>query len=181
MDAQQFEELEAKIRDTTMLVTRLREDKRRLQQENARLRERVAELEEELQEAYAEELPQGSDLERLLRQLDALQQDDDDDAAVLSSGAHTAASQTPEVADSVVPEDNDPLRVGAFYEQQGQFAEAVNVYQHILDNDAENVEAMQRLATLLEKLNRNAEASRLWQKIWQMHQAKPTTKRRWLR
>ena len=48
-------------------------------------------------------------------------------------------------------------------------------------SDAENVEAMQRLATLLEKLNRNAEASRLWQKIWQMHQAKPTTKRRWLR
>ena len=49
MYAEKFELLEAKIRETAMLVSRLREEKRQLEQENEQLRVRIAELEEQLQ------------------------------------------------------------------------------------------------------------------------------------
>jgi tetratricopeptide (TPR) repeat protein len=176
MYAQKLELLEAKIRETAILVTRLREEKQRLQQESTRLRERLAELEEELQHVYTDDASPGPNLEHLLRQLDSLQQDDDE------IQPRPAAQQ--EVQNSVkaeTPDTNDPFRIGIFYEQQGRLAEAASVYQHILDADPDNLEATQRLATLLEKLNRNTEAARLWNKIWKMHQARTTTKRRWLR
>jgi tetratricopeptide (TPR) repeat protein len=179
MYAQQFALLEAKVRDIAILVTQLREEKRRLQQENTRLRERVAELEEELQDAYTDDGPRESDLERLWRQLESLQQDDDE--AAMQPGPMPIPQRASKPPDTAVPESTDPIHVGTFYEQQGQFEEAINVYQHILDRDVDNLEATHRLATLLEKLNRNTEAARLWQKIWQMHQAKTPTKRRWLR
>jgi tetratricopeptide (TPR) repeat protein len=176
MYARKLELLEAKIRETAILVTQLREEKRRLQQENTRLRERLAELEEELQNAYADDVPQGPDLDHLLRQLESLQQDDDD----IQPHPPAIRQSVQDNAEAEVP-DNDPFRVGTFYEQQGQLEEAVNIYQHILEADPDNLEATQRLATLLEKLNRNTEASRLWNKIWKMHQARATTRRRWLR
>ena len=49
MYAEKFELLEAKIRETAMLVSRLREEKRQLEWENEQLRARVAELEAQLQ------------------------------------------------------------------------------------------------------------------------------------
>ena len=45
------------------------------------------------------------------------------------------------------------------YEQQGQYEPAIYAYQRALEIDGENLEAAQRLAFLLEKLNRDAEAS----------------------
>jgi len=48
MYAEKFELLEAKIRETAMLVSRLREEKRQLEWENEQLRVRVAELEAQL-------------------------------------------------------------------------------------------------------------------------------------
>lgn len=176
MYAQKLELLEAKIRETAILVTRLREEKRRLQQENTRLRERLAELEEELQHAYTDDASPGPNLEHLLCQLDSLQQDDNE-----SQPRPAARQEVQHSVEAEVPDTDDPFRIGIFYEQQGQLEEAVSVYQHILDADPDNLAATQRLATLLEKLNRNTEASRLWNKIWKMHQARTTTKRRWLR
>ena len=74
MYAEKFELLEAKIRETAMLVSRLREEKRQLEWENEQLRARVTEL-----EAHLEGSPQASDryepdLDHLLEQLDTLQQ-----------------------------------------------------------------------------------------------------------
>ena len=54
MYAEKFELLEAKIRETAMLVSRLREEKRQLEQENEQLRERLYELEEELRRAQTD-------------------------------------------------------------------------------------------------------------------------------
>ena len=55
MYAEKFELLEAKIRETAMLVSRLREEKRQLEGENEQLRARIAELEEHLQRSQGVE------------------------------------------------------------------------------------------------------------------------------
>ena len=46
MDAEKFELLEARIRETALLVTRLREEKQRVEDENAQLRAYAEQLEE---------------------------------------------------------------------------------------------------------------------------------------
>ena len=75
----------------------------------------------------------------------------------------------------------DHLALGVLYEQQGQYDQAIGELQLALEIDATNLEAAQRLAFLLEKLNRDAEASPLWDKIWAMREAQANPKRRRLR
>ena len=74
MYAEKFELLEAKIRETAMLVSRLREEKRQLEWENEQLRARIAELEAQLQGSQREADRYEPDLDHLLEQLDTLQQ-----------------------------------------------------------------------------------------------------------
>jgi tetratricopeptide (TPR) repeat protein len=75
----------------------------------------------------------------------------------------------------------DHVQRGRLYEQQGQYEPAINAYQCALEVDGENLEAAQRLAFLLEKLNRDAEAAALWDRIWAMRDAQATNRRRRLR
>ena len=80
------------------------------------------------------------------------------------------------------PRDADyHFQLGTLYEQKGQFEQAISEYQRTLEFESENLDAAQRLAFLLEKLNRDAEAAPLWDKIWAMREAQSTTKRRRLR
>jgi tetratricopeptide (TPR) repeat protein len=175
MYAEKFELLEARIRETAMLVSRLREEKRQLEWENEQLRARIAELEEQLQRSQGVEERYVPSLDNLLQQLDTLQQ-----------GEESAQVAPPPTAPPEVPE-GDPRRIedavqcGMLYEQQGQYEPAIHAYQHALEADSENLDAAQRLAFLLEKLNRDAEAAALWDKIWAMREAQSTTRRRRLR
>jgi tetratricopeptide (TPR) repeat protein len=176
MYAEKFELLEAKIRETAMLVSRLREEKRQLEQENEQLRERLEELEAELRHSREDTARYVPNLDSLLQQLDTLQ------AGVESS--KSPAPLTPSLhelmpKEAKVPEDH--FQLGIFYEQKGQLEQAISEYRRALEFDAENLEAAQRLAFLLEKLNRDAEASPLWDKIWAMREAQSNTKRRRLR
>ncbi len=175
MYAEKFELLEAKIRETAMLVSRLREEKRQLEWENEQLRARIAELEEHLQRSQGVEERYVPSLDNLLQQLDTLQQ-----------GEESAQAAPPPMAPPEVPGGDprsieDSVQRGMLYEQQGQYEPAIHAYQHALEVDGENLEAAQRLAFLLEKLNRDAEAAALWDKIWAMREAQSTTRRRRLR
>lgn len=175
MYAEKFELLEAKIRETAMLVSRLREEKRQLEWENEQLRARVTELESHLQGSQQVSDRYEPDLDHLLEQLDTLQQGEEP-----ARGA--PAPMAPEE-----PSEHDPTQVedhvqrGRLYEQQGQYEPAINAYQRALEVDGENLEAAQRLAFLLEKLNRDAEAAALWDRIWAMRDAQATNRRRRLR
>ena len=175
MYAEKFELLEAKIRETTMLVSRLREEKRQLEWENEQLRAHIAELEAQLQGSQ-----QGADryvpnLDHLLEQLDTLQQDEE---SVRPAPVPTAPQESP-ARDPKQVEDH--VQRGMLYEQQGQYELAIHAYQRALEVEGENLEAAQRLAFLLEKLNPDAEAATLWDKIWAMREAQATTRRRRLR
>ena len=168
---EKFELLEAKIRETTMLVSRLREEKRQLEWENEQLRARVVELEAHLEHAGNTEARYVPNLDHLLEQLDTLQQEE----------AASPASVPAAPALDPGPPPEDLVQRGVVLEQQGHYESALTAYQRALDLDGEDLEAAQRLAFLLEKLNRDAEAAALWDKIWAMRDSQPATRRRRLR
>ena len=175
MYAEKFELLEAKIRETAMLVSRLREEKRQLEWENEQLRARVTELETHLQGSQQVPDRYEPDLDHLLEQLDTLQQGEEPARAA----PDPMAPQEPSGYDPTQVEDH--VQHGRLYEQQGQYEPAIHAYQRALEVDGENLEAAQRLAFLLEKLNRDAEAAALWDRIWAMRDAQATNRRRRLR
>jgi tetratricopeptide (TPR) repeat protein len=175
MYAEKFELLEAKIRETAMLVSRLREEKRQLEWENEQLRARVTELEAQLQGSQQTSDRYEPDLDHLLEQLDTLQQGEEPPRAI-------PAPMAPQESSGHEPTQmEDQVQRGRLYEQQGQYEPAIQAYQRALEVDGENLEAAQRLAFLLEKLNRDAEAAALWDRIWAMRDAQATGRRRRLR
>ena len=174
MYTEKFELLEAKIRETARLVARLREEKWQLEQENAQLREHIQGLEEDLQRFQGHHGGESEpDLDHLLQELDTLQHGD--------KLPPTEVDMLPR-RESPAPEGRaDVLQRATLYEQKGQFDQAIDAYQRALEVDPDNLEVMQRLAFLLEKLNRDAEASPLWDTIWAMRDPASPTKRRRLR
>jgi tetratricopeptide (TPR) repeat protein len=175
MYAEKFELLEAKIRETAMLVSRLREEKRQLEQENEYLRERLDTLEKELRRSRNDSSQYVPNLDSLLQQLDTLHE------TAPTPRVPQATAPVPAPPSPPPPEtkpSRDPFELGAAYEQKGQFEQAIRAYQRVLEQDPDNLEATQRLAFLLEKLNRDAEASPLWDKIWAMREVQTTPKRR---
>ena len=175
MYAEKFELLEAKIRETAMLVSRLREEKRQLEWENEQLQARIAELEVQLQGSQRTADRYEPDLDHLLEQLDTLQHGEE------SPQTAPAPTASQESLGPAQPQGEDHVQRGLLYEQQGQYESAINAYQRALEIDGENLEAAQRLAFLLEKLNRDAEAAALWDKIWAMREAQSPGRRRRLR
>lgn len=177
MYAEKFELLEAKIRETAILVSRLREEKWQLEQENEQLRERVFELEEEARQSREDAARYVPNLDSLLLQLETLH--NDSQSALPTADTVTIAIQ--ELLGKETRDARDHFQLGVLYEQKGQFDQAIGEYQRTLEFESENLEAAQRLAFLLEKLSRDAEAAPLWDKIWAMREAQSTTKRRRLR
>jgi tetratricopeptide (TPR) repeat protein len=175
MYAEKFELLEAKIRETAALVSRLREEKRQLEQENEQLRERIEAL-EEMRRTHDDAGRYMPNLDSLLQQLDTLQADGQ---RIQGTDPVTTAMQELLVKEAKSAEEH--FQLGTLLEQKGQLEQAITAYQHTLDVDPHNLEAAQRLAFLLEKLNRDAEASPLWDKIWAMRETQSPTKRRRLR
>jgi len=173
MDAEKFELLDARIRETTLLVSRLREEKRQAEEENAQLRQRIVELETALQEVETSASRYAPDIDSLLAQLDTLHSDDD---APLADPV-TAAIDEMEARPSKSPDDYYEL--GRLHEQKSHYDQAIAAYQAGLRLHPQHLDAMQRLAFLLEKLNRDAEAAPWWDKIWAMQgeQANPRRRR----
>lgn len=174
MDAEKFELLDAKIRETTILVSRLREEKRQVEEENARLRQRIVELETALQEVEASASRYAPDIDSLLAQLDTLHSDADPPPPAVDPVA--AAIEDMEARPSKGPDDFYEL--GRLHEQKSYYEQAIAAYQEGLRLDPQHLDAMQRLAFLLEKLNRDAEAAPWWDKIWAMQGAQANPRRR---
>lgn len=173
MDAEKFELLEARIRETAGLVMRLREEKQRVEEENAELRAHIRELEQALQQAQEMGSRYAPNIDSLLEQLDTLHAEEEGrvtaDAVTVAIGE--LQTREPKGADEY-------FELGQLYEQQGQFEQAIDAYQDTLRLEAENLEAVQRLAFLLEKLNRDTEAAPLWDKVWAMQEAQANPRRR---
>ena len=200
MSPDKYALLEEKIRQTAILVGQLREENQRLVEENEQLRQHIAVLEEEARRngpAAAETAP---DLDHLLAQLDTLHQ-----TGPQTPPVHTADTCQPQSATRDVPvveeeeppareeepqdgesQDEEPrtaeeyFQLGKTYERRGQFEPAVQIYQQLLEADENNLDVAQRLAFLLEKLNRDEEAAPLWDRIWRMRAGR-SRRQRWSR
>ncbi len=195
MYAEKFELLEAKIRETAMLVSRLREEKQQLEWENEHLRARVAELESHIQGVAGAEPPYEPEIDHLLEQLDTLQQDAD--MPPRSTASPLGVAPTPSVVQSspsrTQPESplepppraltllEEHVQRGMLHEHAGEYEPAISAYQRALEVDGENLDVAQRLAFLLEKLNRDVEAAAVWDKIWAIRGAQTPPRRRRLR
>ena len=185
MSAEKYALLEARIRQTASLVARLREENQLLVQENEQLCERVAELEEELRRVRRPGAESAPNLDQLLAQLDTLHQADLPPRTVETVGTYEPepapddmAAGEPQAEEPQTEEDY--FHLGTTYERRGQFESAVQVYQQLLEADSNNLEVAQRLAFLLEKLNRDAEAAPLWDRIWTLRAGR-SSRQRWSR
>ena len=187
MSADKYALLEARIRQTASLVGQLRDENQQLMQENERLRERVAALEEEVRKARRTEAVTAPELDELLAQLDTLHQGESPALAAKPPEAREAASPAGDAATAEEePHGEEPqtaeesFQLGKTYERQGRFESAVEIYQQLLDADGNNLDVAQRLAFLLEKLNREDEAAPLWDRIWKMRAGR-SRRQRWSR
>jgi tetratricopeptide (TPR) repeat protein len=174
MDAEKFELLDAKIRETAVLVSRLREEKRQAEAENAQLRQRIVELETALREVEANTSRYAPDIDDLLAQLDTLH--NDADVPAVEADPVGAAIDDLEAKPGKGP--GDYYELGRLREQKGHYDQAIAAYQEGLRLDPKHLDAMQRLAFLLEKLNRDAEAAPWWDKIWAMQGSQANPRRR---
>lgn len=187
MSAEKYALLEARIRQTASLVARLREENQLLVQENEQLCERIAELEEELRRVRRPGAESAPNLDHLLAQLDTLHQADlpprTGETYESEPAANDLAAEEPQAEEPQAEEpqtEEDYFHLGTTYERRGQFESAVQVYQQLLEADNNNLEVAQRLAFLLEKLNRDAEAAPLWDRIWTLRAGR-SNRQRWSR
>jgi tetratricopeptide (TPR) repeat protein len=184
MSAEKYALLEARIRQTASLVARLRDENQLLVQENEQLCERIAELEGELQRARRPGAESTPDFDHLLEQLDTLHQADSPptvekvEAYEPEPATDDVPAEEPEAEEPRTEEDY--FQLGTTYERRGQFESAIQIYQQLLEADDNNLEVAQRLAFLLEKLNRDEEAAPLWDRIWTMRAGR-SNRQRWSR
>jgi tetratricopeptide (TPR) repeat protein len=155
MFPERFQELEEKIRLTAELVSQLKQEKLQLEQKNQDAEKRIAELEDEIKRLRAERPSTSPSMDTLIQHLNTRPGDDQEQAL------HR-------LTESLVKEPNNIkvlFELGNAYERQGMYEQAIQEYRKVLKIDADFVDAIEHLAFLLEKLNRDHEASPLWERI----------------
>lgn len=164
MFPERFKELEEKILLIADLVAQLRQAKQQLEHDKAQLerqyqeaQKRIADLEDELKRVRAERLSNRPSTEALLQQLTAKQSD--------LPPQDQALHRLTDVLDKEPNNVNALFELGSIYERQGMYEQAIDEYRKVLKIDPDFVDAIEHLAFLLEKLNRDNEASPLWERI----------------
>ncbi len=151
---EKFQELEAKIRLTVELVSRLKAEKLQLERKNQEAEKRIAELELEVKRLRAER-------DANVPSMGYLQQ------AEAPHGDHQDQT-VHRLLESLVKDPNNVqtlFELGKMYERQGIYEKAILEYRKALKLNPDFVDAIEHLAFLLEKLNRDNEASPLWDRI----------------
>ncbi len=155
MFPEKFQELEDKIRLTAELIAQLKQEKLQLEQKHQEAEQRVAELEGEIKRLRAERQATSAPMNTLIQQLNTRPAD--------------AQDQTlHRLTETLVKEPNNVkalFELGSAYERQGMYEQAIQEYRKALKLNPDFVDAIEHLAFLLEKLNRDNEASPLWERI----------------
>ena len=155
MFPEKFHELEDKIRQTAELMAQLRQEKMQLEQKNQEAEKRIAELEGDIKHLRAERQPTSPPMDTLIQHLNTRPADAQEQAL------HR-------LTETLVREPNNVkalFELGNAYERQGMYEQAIQEYRQALTLDPDFVDAIEHLAFLLEKLNRDHEASPLWERI----------------
>ncbi len=150
-----FQELEDKIRLTAELMGQLKQEKMQLERKNQEAEKRIAELEGELTRLRAERHTTSPSPDTLLPHSHVRPGDSQDQT--LHRLTETLVKEPTNV--------KALFELGNAYERQGMYEQAIQEYRKALKIDANFVDAIEHLAFLLEKLNRDNEASPLWERI----------------
>jgi tetratricopeptide (TPR) repeat protein len=155
MFPEKFQELEDKIRQTAELMAQLRQENRQLEQKNQEAATRIAELEGDLKRLRAERQSTSPPLDAQMPPLHA-------------RPAEAQEQALHRLTETLVKEPNNVkalFELGNAYERQGMYEQAIQEYRQALTLDPDFVDAIEHLAFLLENLNRDHEASPLWERI----------------
>jgi tetratricopeptide (TPR) repeat protein len=155
MFPEKFQELEEKVRLTAELVAQLRQEKLQLEQRHHEAEQRIADLEGEIKRLRTERPAATSGIEAVIQHVNPRPNDHQDQT--LSRLTETLAKEPTNV--------RALFELGNAYERQGMYEQAIQEYRKALSVDANFVDAIEHLAFLLEKLNRDHEASPLWERI----------------
>jgi tetratricopeptide (TPR) repeat protein len=155
MFPEKFTELEDKIRRTTELIAQLKQDKVQLERKNQEAEKRIADLEGEIKRLRAERQTASPSMDTLIQHLNTRSSDSQDQT--LHRLAETLIKEPTNV--------KALFDLGNAYERQGMYEQAIQEYRKALKIAPDFVDAIEHLAFLLEKLNRDNEASPLWERI----------------
>jgi tetratricopeptide (TPR) repeat protein len=155
MFPEKFHELEDKIRQAAGLVAQLRQEKIQLEQKNQEAEKRIVDLEGELQRLRAEHQTASPAPDSLIQHVHTQ----------LGDSQEQTLHHLTETLNKEPTNAKALFELGNTYERQGMYEPAMQEYRKALKIDANFVEAIEHLAFLLEKLNRDHEASPLWQRI----------------
>jgi tetratricopeptide (TPR) repeat protein len=162
MFPEKFKELEDKIRLTAELVARLKLEKTQLEREREEVGKRLAdgekritELEDEVNRLRAERPPSNPVGDPLFQQSTTRHGEPQDQT--VQRLAETLGKEPTNV--------KALFELGTVYERQGLYDQAIEEYRKALKINPDFVDAIEHLAFLLEKLNRDHEASPLWERI----------------
>jgi tetratricopeptide (TPR) repeat protein len=155
MFSEKFQELEEKIRLTAELVSQLKQEKLQLEQKQQEAEKRIAELEGEIKRLRTERPAPHAGVDSFIPPVNARASDHHDQT--LARLTETLAREPHNV--------RALFELGNAYERQGMYEQAIEEYRKALKIDANFVDAIEHLAFLLEKLNRDHEASPLWERI----------------
>jgi tetratricopeptide (TPR) repeat protein len=152
---EKFHELEDKIRLTAEVMAQLKQEKTQLERKNQEAEKRIVELESELQRLRAGRQTSSPAPDTLIQPVHTRPRDSQEQALHLLT---ETLSKEPTNVKAL-------FELGNAYERQSMYEQAIQEYRKALKIDANFVEAIEHLAFLLEKLNRDHEASPLWERI----------------
>jgi tetratricopeptide (TPR) repeat protein len=155
MFPEKFQELEDKIRLTAEVMAQLKQEKMQLERKNQAAEQRIAELEGEIQRLRAERQTTSPSPDTLVQHVHA-------------RPGNSQEQTLHHLTETLIKEPTNLkalFELGNAYERQGMYEQAIQEYRKALKIDANFVDAIEHLAFLLEKLNRDHEASPLWERI----------------
>jgi tetratricopeptide (TPR) repeat protein len=132
-------------------------ERKQLERKYQEAAQRIAELEGEVKRLLAEQRVLPPSVEGLLHPQDTRQDEHDPEGQTVHRLAELLGKEPTNV--------KALFELGHLYERQGMYEKAILEYRKALKIDPDFVDAIEHLAFLLEKLNRDNEASPLWERI----------------
>lgn len=168
---ERFRELEKRIKGAGELINRLKQEKMDLELRYAEAQKKIADLMDEMSVHKSEEEEFAGRVEELLEHFKEFPEEEEggyEGALTLTKGFPAEDERGPGLI--LEPEtdlDNyiAQFELGRRLEKKGLWDKAVEAYRRAIDVKPDYVDAVEHLAFLLEKLNREKEASPLWERV----------------
>lgn len=166
-----FAELERRIRTAAEFLNRLKQENLALEMKYVEAQKQVAEMTDEMDQHRREQEEFANRVEDLLDHFKELPEDLEksyrNGLTVVDGfeGGDELDRDFPSEAEGAPDDYLAQFKFGKSYEKKGLWEKAIEAYQQAIDIKPDFIDAIEHLAFLLEKLNREKEASPLWERV----------------